>query len=408
VPNSYNIDTIPVDTSANEETIALFNFLLRQFGHRILSGQTHDNYSTIKNLTGKSPLIRVGDMQPFTEGYPYIWVDGKHTFGKGDNGSVEALINWYNNSGKKGIVGYQWHWHSPTGGEAGTNTFYTNQTSFDIRQAVISGTPENLNIIRDIDDVSGDLIKFRDAGVPVLWRPLHEAGGGWFWWGAHGPEPCLALYNFIFDRMMNHHHLNNLIWIWSTPEEEWYPGNEKVDMIGYDSYPGNFNYGIQKNFFDQLYNITGGEKLIAMTENGPIPDIDECLRLDAPWLYFISWSNLVTEQNSIDHLNDVYNNPIVLTLESTNEVVPVSVLESSLIQPIHLWPNPVVDFLNCRLPDDGKNKMISITDMNGRKCLNFKPNQNNFSLDIRHLPSGIYLFHYVSSESSQKSLFIKN
>ncbi len=61
-----------------------------------------------------------------------------------------------------------------------------------------------------------------------------------------------------------------------------------------------------------MYNLTGGEKLVAMTENGPIPDPDECLDLDAPWSYFMSWSDLVVEQNTTTHIRDVYNNPRVL------------------------------------------------------------------------------------------------
>jgi beta-mannanase len=26
-------------------------------------------------------------------------------------------------------------------------------------------------------------LTWQDAGVTVLWHPLHEASGGWFWWG---------------------------------------------------------------------------------------------------------------------------------------------------------------------------------------------------------------------------------
>jgi len=122
----------------------------------------------------------------------------------------------------------------------------------------------------------------------------------------------------MFDRMINHHGLHNLIWVWSTPEETWYPGNNKVDIIGHDSYPGSFNYGNQKSAFDMLYKLTGGEKLIAMTENGPIPNPDQCLDQGASWLYFMSWNNLVSTQNTPEHINEVYHNQDVLTVESQN------------------------------------------------------------------------------------------
>lgn len=317
-PNQFTVSENLVDKEATPETKELYEFLKLQFGDRIISGQTHGNYNRIKEITDKSPMLRVGDFQHFTEGYPYLWENGGHTFGKHDDSSVDELKTWYNQTNKKGIISYQWHWHSPTGGEVGTNTFYTNKTTFDIRQAVISGTSENNDILRDIDDIATELKKFQDANIPILFRPLHEAGGGWFWWGAKGAEPCLMLYDILYDRLKNHHQLHNLIWVWSTPESSWYPGNDKVDIIGHDSYPGDYNYNSQKPAFDKLFNLTNGEKLIAMTENGPIPDPDECFEQDATWLFFMSWSNLVEEQNENSHIQEVYNHPAVITIESDN------------------------------------------------------------------------------------------
>lgn len=320
--NIFQIDTALIDTLATAETKALYAFLQYQFGHRVISGQTNDYFSQLKTLVGKTPLLRAHDFQHYTQGYPYFWKDGGHTFGYDVNDhSVDDLISWYNSTGGKGIVAMHWHWHDPSGdlnSDAGTNTFYTEETTFDITKGVTPGTPEYDFIIRDIDSIASQLKKFQQAGIPVLWRPLHEAGGGWFWWGAKGAEPCLALWDILIERLKNHHQLHNLIWVWSTPEPDWYPGNDKVDMIGYDSYPGDYNYTNQKEMFDNLYTITRGEKLIGMTENGPIPDIDACLNGDAPWVLFMSWSNLVASQNSTTHIVEVYNHPDVLTLESDN------------------------------------------------------------------------------------------
>ena len=314
----FNISDTLVDPQADPASAALYEMLKLQFRHRIISGQTHSYFNNLADLAGRTPLLRAGDLSSYTEGYPYLWKDGGHTFGKDPDGTVQDLIAWHQETESKGIISFQWHWHSPSGAEPGQNNFYTSNTDFDVREAVTPGTPEYDLIIRDIDDIAAELGRFQDAGIPVLWRPLHEAGGGWFWWGAHGPEPCLELWDIIFERLMVHHGLHNLIWVWSTPEEDWYPGNEKVDIFGYDSYPGHFNYGNQKNAFDGLKEISRGEKLIAMTENGPIPDVDMCLDQGAPWLYFMSWSDLVVQQNSADHIKEVYGHKDVLTLESDN------------------------------------------------------------------------------------------
>ena len=139
--NTYHVTPDLVDTAASVETKALYGYLLSQYGKNIISGQTHDNYDEIKKLTGCSPMLRAGDLMHFTDGYPYLWQDGHHTFGKDDDGTVDELISWYNSTDKKGIVSLQWHWCSPTGGAAGTNTFYTDYTTFDITKAVTPGTP---------------------------------------------------------------------------------------------------------------------------------------------------------------------------------------------------------------------------------------------------------------------------
>ncbi|MEX0988518.1 MAG: glycosyl hydrolase, partial [Bacteroidales bacterium] len=316
--HAFQIEKHLVDPLADAAANRLYEYLKTQFGERIIAGQTIKYFNELTSTAGNTPILKVGDMASYTEGYPYLWKDGGHTLGATDDGTVAELINWHNSTGGAGLVSLQWHWHSPSGGVAGNNNFYTENTDFDVRQAVIPGTEEYQLIIRDIDAIAVQLQRFEDAGVPVLWRPLHEAGGGWFWWGAHGPEPSLQLYNIMYERIMYHHNLHNLIWVWSTPEETWYPGNHMVDIIGYDSYPGNYNYGAQKYWFDRLYTLTNGKKLIAMTENGPIPDPDECFTMEAPWLYFMSWGDLVVQQNDTTHLQSVYSHPAVVTLESDN------------------------------------------------------------------------------------------
>lgn len=122
----------------------------------------------------------------------------------------------------------------------------------------------------------------------------------------------------MYDRITNHHNINNLIWAWSTPQPDWYPGNVRVDMIGYDSYPGAYNYTCQHDIYTKLNSIVGGHKMVHLTQNGPIPDFWTCWQQGAKWGYFVSWSDLVFAQNSDAHLIDIFQkNPLVKTIENS-------------------------------------------------------------------------------------------
>ena len=315
VPKSeFNVDKEPIDKNASANTRKLYDFLCTNFGQKIISGYL--NGSPVNGVSDRLPMLYSWEFMSYTEGYPYKWdnATGKHVFGIVENGDVEKAIDWYTSTGGKGVVSFQWHWCPPSGASPGQNTFYTNNTTFDVREAVKSGTEANKLILRDIDDIARQLKKLADKDIPVLFRPLHEAGGAWFWWGAKGAEPCLALYDILQDRLMNQHQLHNLLWVWSTPEENWYPGNTKVDVFGYDSYPGEFNYSPQYFAWNRLYTISKGQKILAMSENGAIPNIDDCLNTGAPWAYFVPWNELLYSNNTTDHIRDVYTNKNVLSI----------------------------------------------------------------------------------------------
>ncbi|MCL2101018.1 MAG: hypothetical protein FWH22_04820, partial [Fibromonadales bacterium] len=179
------------------------------------------------------------------------------------------------------------------------------------------------NIIRDIDLISGHLKTLADKGIPVLWRPLHEAAGGWFWWGRDKrPNPNKKLWILMFDRMVNHHGLNNLIWVWTCEEGatalDWYPGDQYVDIIGRDFYASDNNYGSLSASFQNLKEIYGGKKIIALSENGPIPHPNNMQEDGAYWSFFMPWYDWYTKdasQTPASHWQAVMNHSFVLTLD---------------------------------------------------------------------------------------------
>ena len=389
-PHDYNIQSDLIDIDADSKTVALWEYLKDQFGNKVITGQTN-YYDELTSVSGKRPKQRAFDFQTYTNGYPYKWENGTgHVFGWEDQGRTEEIIEWYNDTEGCGIVSIQWHWHSPSGGSAGTNTFRTNQTTFDVTKAINTSEPEYDLIIEDIDSIATQLKKLQTAGVPVLWRPLHEAGGGWFWWGAKTPEACLELWDIMYDRLTNFHNLHNLIWVWSTPETEWYPGNDKVDVFGYDSYPGAYIYSVQKSVFDHMYELSNGEKVLAMTENGPIPDVDQMIEQDAMWVYFSSWDDLVVQQNTNSHIQSTFVHPSAINLDDHPcGVVSTAhaVLKNDLGSP---YPNPFGEFLRL-----SKSTGWTLFNCQGEQLVQ----GNGDSISTAELPQGIYLMQFANGHT---------
>lgn len=258
----------PVTPNASPEAQSLLAYCWDIYGKKILSGQQdgasdesqpESEFIHIEQTTGNLPAIHAFDLNPYTP--PPLSAEQKSHLAV-----TQRAIDWYVK--KNGIVSLCWHWHAPIGKKA----IYSKDTAFDLQRAVTEGTPEHAAILRDLDAIAEQLKTLRDAHVPVLWRPLHEANGRWFWWGAQGnPEPFKKLWRLMFDRFVNYHKLNNLIWVFSlgsaTDLTEWYPGDEYVDIIGGDYYPMDGNNSPAKGIFDQLVALGHGKKLVALSEN---------------------------------------------------------------------------------------------------------------------------------------------
>jgi mannan endo-1,4-beta-mannosidase len=232
-----------------------------------------------------------------------------------------------------GIPTYSWHWRDPL---KNSNGFYKTaddkepdaETDFVISLACTDNTCASWNtnsdaykgIIADIDTIAQYLTQLQDAGVAIVWRPLHEASGGWFWWGADGAKPLVALYKLLYDRLTNHHNLHNLIWVWNSEggsDAAWYPGDNFVDIIGRDYY----YHGTTPvdasliGEFEAIKKSFGLGKMIALSENGIVPSAEKMEADGASWSYFMSWVDHITSENTAAHWNEVMNSDFVITLD---------------------------------------------------------------------------------------------
>ena len=293
------VDQALINPNADESAKALYRFLLDCYGKRVISGQYINEYEyfsapqfRVDENDPNSPMTVFKAMHSVTNAYPaMIGLDLSETETGRKCYSVQQAIEWHQAGG---IVTFCWHWMAPSQTE-GKRHFYTEQTDFNLKQALDNpNSPEYQGLLRDIDIISKEMKKLQDAGVPVLWRPLHEASGGWFWWGASGAEAYKELWNLMYDRMTNVNGLNNLIWVYNGQNPRWYVGDDKCDIIGDDPYYTNssrilyrFNQA-NANRFKTCYK-TSQNKMIAMTENDFVPNIDRMFEKGTKWLTFCTW-----------------------------------------------------------------------------------------------------------------------
>lgn len=325
--DTYKVEPTLVNPNADENTKRLYKFLCDIYGKYSLAGQYADEgrasseYEKITAKTGKTFAVLGLDMGNYSLGSKAHGAESK---------TVEYAYDWYKNAG--GIVQLCWHWTTPedyavnAGDQPWYSSFYKEGSKLDLDK-IMNGEDDAAYqlLMDDIDNMANELARLRDAGVPVLWRPLHEAAGGWFWWGNCEPESYKKLWNVMYDKMTNEHNLTNLIWVWNGQDPAWYPGDETVDINGWDIYAGNHVDSSQSGRFDDMATNYGTKtKLIALTENGCVMDPDKVFNDNARWLFWGTWSDPFTmklgvvindEYTTVELLTKAYNHERVLTLD---------------------------------------------------------------------------------------------
>ncbi|KAI1171894.1 carbohydrate-binding module family 35 [Nemania sp. FL0916] len=297
--------------NADAGATALYQYLTSIYGKNILSGQQDAVWADwVTQNVGKTPAVLGVDLIEYSPS-------------RVEHGSTSTAVeDAIAHAQKGGIVTVVWHWNAPTGlydteAEPWWRGFYTEATDFDIAAALSDTTNANYTlVIRDIDAIAVQLKRLQDANVPILFRPLHEAEGGWFWWGAKGPEPAKKLWKLIYDRWTNYHGINNLVWVWNSVAPDWYPGDDVADVLSTDVYStGNGPMSAQYNSLIDLGNDT---KIIAAAEVGSVPLPALLEAYEADWAWFCTWGDTFInneEYNPAEVLKEIYNDDYVLTLD---------------------------------------------------------------------------------------------
>jgi len=327
---AYNVSPDLSNPNAGVSAKQLMKYIVGIYGKQTLSGQSgggvnSGEFKAVYSVTGKFPAVMMLDMIDYS---PTRVIYGARSK------AVEDAIEWHNMGG---IIKFLWHWNAPKDlinneEHKWWSGFYANAVTFDLQKAMSKKDLDGYKfLLRDIDVIAEQLKRLNALDIPVLWRPLHEASGGWFWWGASGAESYKQLWILMYERLVNHHGLNNLIWVWNGQHKDWFPGADYVDLIGEDIYAAKHDYGSKASKFYEIVEYLhelGAMKPIGLTECGVVPDINEMERDKAMWFMFSTWNGDFVQKKSgsqytgeyseeyteAAHLRMMYNDKRVITL----------------------------------------------------------------------------------------------
>ena len=298
--------TKPVSENAqtNEKTMEVWNYLRSVYGKQVITCQQMMGNECYEDLVFYNATNDLTAMK----GYDFIFCTGSYH----SDDMIDEAIEWSKESG--GLCAFTWHWNvpkdidNPEGGYA----FYTSEiTNFSQVNAVTPGTKEYETVIHDIDLIATKIQRMESEGVTILFRPLHEASGAWFWWGLQGRDSATnevfqKLWYMIYDRLENYHKLTNIIWVWNgqNPHTAIHPN--AFDIEGIDRYYDQEDISAEalSTYYEKCYGELAGYdkycaelagmestgKMMALTECGYIPDPEGIKAANTMWLYYMVWN----------------------------------------------------------------------------------------------------------------------
>ncbi len=247
----------------------------------------------------------------------------------------QVLIDYWN---KGGLVAVNW---TPTHPSTGKRPDVGGKV--DLESFFEPGTKNYKYWQRQLERVADGLTELRDAGVVVLWRPMQEMNGSWFWFSAYSERSrsfYIDFYQDMYNYFVNERGLNNLLWVFSpnvAPRdfELDYPGDDYVDIVA----PTDYNTKLTIRDYDKYITFN---KPLAIAEYGVMSWGKNCVsklgELDTNlyrerlikqyprMAYWMSWSNWNNGDGTSAHMS-IYSNlnykellesPQIITREKIN------------------------------------------------------------------------------------------
>lgn len=263
----------PGDKLATPETVKLYYSMQRLVGAGVLFGHHDDtaygvgwrfqpDSSDVKAVSGSYPAL-----------YEWDFAKMEHKRDSDINGIPfklqRKLVRQAYERG--GINEFCWHVDNPSDGKTAWDT-----THYSIKD-ILPGAPHHdvwIQYLDNIAEYTHTLKGPEGEPIPLLFRPFHELTGSWFWWGKNEntPDEFKALWRFTIDYLRNTKHLHNLLIVYSAADFknendylERYPGDDYVDILGFDTYC----YNSVPDYAKQLDKQLGIQSRIAAEHHKP-------------------------------------------------------------------------------------------------------------------------------------------
>jgi len=270
----------PIDKNATRETVALYQRLKNSMDKGFLFGHQDDLAYGVgwKYSPGRSDIKDVTGDYPALYGWELGRIELDHSVNL-DSVPFDKMKGFIREAyDRGGVITISWHLNNPlTGGSAW-------QPAPGTVASILPGGEKNALYKNWLDKVASflaDLKGKKGEPIPVILRLFHELNGNWFWWGGKNctPDELKQLWRFTVGYLRDEKGLHNLLYAYNTDrfssEEAWlekYPGDEWVDVAGFDIYQRGPSVEFRQEFGKTLGLLekiaASRNKIPALTEFG--------------------------------------------------------------------------------------------------------------------------------------------
>ncbi|MCD8193241.1 MAG: glycoside hydrolase family 26 protein [Tannerellaceae bacterium] len=236
---------LPVDRKATRQTQALYNQLKRSLqqgimvGHQDALAYGHGWYG----MPGRSDVKEVAGDYPAVIGWELGHLELGADFNL-DSIFFSDMKRYIRETYRRGgITTVSWH---------GDN-IVTGNTAWDCAQdtvvrSILPGGSNHATYKVWLDRLAGFFLDLKDdqgEHIPIVFRMYHEHTGDWFWWCSRQctPDEYKQLWIMTLTYLRDHKNVHNLLYAYSPSDTqsevhflERYPGDEYVDILGFDTY----------------------------------------------------------------------------------------------------------------------------------------------------------------------------